>query len=45
MLSGLTLYIEENTLTPMAEVSHIPLKLTQHDSLHLTIVATDATRY
>lgn len=45
MLSGLTLYIGENTLTPMTEVSLIPLKLTQRDSLHLTVAATDATRY
>lgn len=45
MLNGLTLYIEESTLTPVTEVSLIPLKLTQHDSLHLTVVATDSMRY
>lgn len=43
MLNGLTLYIGKIILTPMTEVSFIPLKLTIHDCLYMTAVATDAT--
>lgn len=44
-VNGLKLYIGKITLTPVTEVLLIPLNLTQHDWLYLTVVATDAMLY